>query len=186
MNNSRTAFSRIVILSGSPGTGKSTIARMLAEESSSDKAVHIEVDDFWQSIRKGYIHPWMDGSGDQNETVAEAVAAGARAYSRGRYEVFASGTIGPWFLRPWMDIAKEGVDVRYIILRPDEETTVMRAMARQQREFFPLSAEAIRDVWRSFTDMGQYESHVLDTTDQSIQESAANIKGLLSENRFRL
>ena len=186
MNKNETTFSRIVILSGSPGTGKSTIAQMLAEESVYDKAVHIEVDDFWQSIRKGYIHPWMDGSGDQNQTVAEAVAAGARVYSQGGYEVFAAGTIGPWFLEPWMDIAKAGADVRYIVLRPDEETTVMRATTRQQREFFPLDVGAIRDVWKSFTNMGRYESFVLDTTGQSIEESVTLIKRSLSENRFRL
>ena len=81
---------RIVVISGSPGTGKTTISRILAENSTHEKAVYIEVDDFWQYIRKGYIHPWEGGggAGNQNETVIESAAASAKRFSEGGYEVF--------------------------------------------------------------------------------------------------
>ena len=186
MHIHKTLFSRITIISGSPGTGKSTLSRRLAETSANDKSVHLEIDDFWQAICKGYVHPWLDGSGDQNEIVAMSVAASALAYSKGGYEVFVAGTIGPWLLEPWVDITKQGIDVRYIILRPDQGTTVARATQRQQRDFFPLNVVTIQDVWRSFTNLGQYEAHVLDTTGQSIDESVVIIKEFLLNNQFRL
>lgn len=185
-NNNSSAFPRIVIITGAPGTGKSTVCRILAEKSASDKAVHIEVDDFWQYIRKGYIHPWLDGSGEQNETVVESVAASANIYSEGGYEVYVAGTIGPWFLKPWIDIAETGIDVRYIVLRPDEQTTVLRATERKQREFFPLNSEVLRDLWKSFMHLGKYEKHVLDTTGQTVDESAEVIQKMLFESKFRL
>lgn len=92
---------RIVIISGACGTGKSSSSRLLAEKSPYDCAVHIHSDDFYQYIRKGYIAPWLEGSGKQNEVMIEAVAASAERFSAGGYEVFVDGTIGPWFLEPW-------------------------------------------------------------------------------------
>jgi hypothetical protein len=115
---------RIVLISGSPGTGKTSISRILAETSDYACAVHIHTDDFYQYIRKGYVSPWLNGAGDQNETVIESVVVSAKRFSAGGYEVFVDGVIGPWFLEPWIDIAKEGVDVRYIVLRPSEQETV--------------------------------------------------------------
>lgn len=185
-NNKKVKFARIVIISGSPGTGKTTLSEKLAESSTYDKAVHIEVDDFWQCIRKGYIYPWLDGSGDQNETVVKSVAASAKRYSKSGYEVFVAGTIGPWFLKPWIKIAKKGVDVRYIVLRPDQETTVIRATERQQRDFFPLNIELIKDLWNSFTDIDKYESHFLNTTGQTVDESVSVIHKMLLEGSFRI
>jgi len=177
---------RIVIVSGSPGTGKTSISQVLTEKSLYNRAVHIQVDDFWQCIRKGYIHPWLNDSVDQNETVMKAVAACAAKFSKGGYEVFVDGVLGPWFLKPWIKIAKKGVDVRYIILRPDEDTTVFRAAKRPQREQFPLDAEIVKDVWSGFNNLGKYESHVLDTTGQSIEESTEIIQTMLHGNNYRI
>ena len=177
---------RIVILSGSPGTGKTTIARILAENSAYEKAVHIEVDDFWQFIRKGYIVPWLDDSVNQNDTVMDAVAASAQIYSESGYEVFVAGTIGPWFVELWLEMAQKGIDVRYIILRPSEDATILRATERVQREIFPLNAEIVKDVRSSFTALGIYESNVVDTTSQTVEESVAFIQNLLDNGYFRI
>ena len=43
----------------------------------------------------------------------------------GVYEVYVDGIIGPWFLKPWIQLARAGMDVRYIVLRPDEPTTCL-------------------------------------------------------------
>jgi cytidylate kinase len=177
---------RIVVISGAPGTGKTSVSRILAENSTYDRAVHIHTDDFYQYIRKGYITPWLDGSGDQNNTMIEAAAASAKRFSAGGYEVFVDGVIGPWFLKPWIQISEEGIDVRYIVLRPSEQTTVLRVNNREQNEYFPLSDEVVKNLWRSFTDLGKYESHVLDTTAQTVDESAAHIQKMLLEENFRL
>ena len=69
---------RIVIISGACGTGKSSSSRLLAEKSPYDCAVHIHSDDFYQYIRKGYIAPWLEGSGKQNEVIKN---------SRGRFHI---------------------------------------------------------------------------------------------------
>ena len=177
---------RVVIISGPPGTGKTSISKVLAEKSLHDRAVHIQLDDFWQCIRKGYIHPWLDNSAGQNETVIEAAAASARMFVKSGYEVFVDGVLGPWFLKPWVEIAKSDVDVRYIILRPDEDTTIFRAANRQQREHFPLNSEIIKNVWNSFSNLDKYEPHTLNTTGQTVEESTTIIQSMLLRCNYRI
>jgi cytidylate kinase len=175
---------RISIISGSPGTGKSTIAPILAMSSTYEKAASIELDHFWGYIRKGYILPWENGSGDQNDTVIEAVALSAEKYAQNGYDVYVAGVIGPWFIEPWQKIAKSGIDVRYIILRPCEETTVSRFAER--RDKFSLNAEIVSDLWHNFANLSIYESNVIDTTGQTIEESVSLIKNMINEGCFRI
>ena len=179
-------MSGIVIISGACGTGKSTISRLLAESSLCQYTVHMHTDDFYAYIRKGYIEPWKDESGDQNEVVIHAVTASAKQFIAGGYEVYVDGVIGPWFLKQWLKLAGEGYDVRYVILRPDEESTVFRAANREQREEFPLDSEAVRKMWNMFSELGEYEANVIDTTNQTASESAALIKKLLNDGKFRV
>ena len=45
---------RIIVITGSPGTGKTTTASIVAKESNMDKSVHMHTDDFFHypKIRK--------------------------------------------------------------------------------------------------------------------------------------
>lgn len=65
---------RIVIITGSPGTGKTTIASIIAKESGLEKSVHIRTDDFYHHLCKGAIPPRLPASQGQNEIVVEAIA----------------------------------------------------------------------------------------------------------------
>ena len=47
---------RIVVITGSPGTGKSTTASLVAKESDMDKSVHMRTDDFYHYLSKVAIH----------------------------------------------------------------------------------------------------------------------------------
>ena len=48
---------RIIVITGSPGTGKTTIASIVAKESNMDKSVHMHTDDFFHYLSKGAIPP---------------------------------------------------------------------------------------------------------------------------------
>lgn len=49
---------RIIIITGSPGTGKSTTAPIVAKESNLSKSVHMHTDDFYHYIQKGQYLPF--------------------------------------------------------------------------------------------------------------------------------
>ncbi len=41
---------RIIVITGSPGTGKTTTASIVAKESDMDKSVHMHTDDFFHYL----------------------------------------------------------------------------------------------------------------------------------------
>ena len=176
---------RIVIISGPCGTGKSSVAGMLAENSVYERAVHVHTDDFYGYIRKGYIGPWLAESKDQNTVVAETIAVCAASFAEGGYEVFIDGVIGPWYLEPWIKVAHTGINVYYILLRPDLQTTLLRGVNRKG-PYDLVDPVVIEKMWKEFADTGLYESHVIDTTNHTVKESVKAIKDMLNENKLRI
>ena len=60
---------RIVIITGSPGTGKTTVSAILARESGLEKSVHMHTDDFYHYLSKGAVPPHLPESNSQNQIV---------------------------------------------------------------------------------------------------------------------
>jgi len=172
---------RIVLISGSPGSGKSSVSKKLAENSIYEQAVHMHTDDFYAYIHKGYIPPWLAEAEEQNTVIIEAAAASAARLAAGGYEVIVDGVLGPWFLDPWLKLTQDGFDVRYIILRPSEKATVLRATKRE-KGLALTDVDAVKLMWQCFSDLGTYEPHVIDTTNQNIEETVKTIQKLLDRN----
>ena len=78
---------RIIVITGSPGTGKTTTASIVAKESDMDKSVHMHTDDFFHYLSKGAIPPHLPESNKQNLVVIEAFLEAAKRYARGGYDV---------------------------------------------------------------------------------------------------
>src|SRR5204862_7215634 len=76
-------LSSVLILSGPPGAGKTTVASLLTADA--ERAVHVEADTFFRFVRGGYIDPSTPPSHEQNGVVMRAVADAAAAYAHGGY-----------------------------------------------------------------------------------------------------
>ena len=166
---------RIIVITGAPGTGKTTTASAVAKESDLEKSVHMHTDDFYHYLSKGAIPPHLPESNEQNLIVIEAFLEAAKRYARGGYDVIVDGIIGPWFLKPWQSLVREHYEVHYIILRASKEETLKRAVERSKLDR-KTNIELVETMWEQFCNLGIYESNVIDTTTYSIQETVSAVQ----------
>lgn len=147
----------ILILTGPPGTGKTSTAKALSARSARP-AVHLHADDFWRFIGAGRISPYRPEAHEQNRVVMNALAASALAYAEGGYFVILDGIIGPWFLDSF---AGPGVPIHYVILRASLATTLQRARGRKESD--AIASGPIAALHQQFSELGPLEGHVIDT-----------------------
>ena len=166
---------RIIVITGSPGTGKTTTASIVAKESDMDKSVHMHTDDFFHYLSKGAIPPHLPESNEQNLVVIEAFLEAAKRYARGGYDVIVDGIVGPWFLGPWKALAQEDYEVHYIVLRASKKETMKRAVERSKLDR-KTNIELVETMWEQFSSLGVYESNVIDTTTFTIKDTVSAIK----------
>ncbi len=63
---------RIIIITGSSGTGKTTTAPIVSQKSDVEKSIHMHTDDFYHYLSKSAILPYLPQSNEQNLIVIEA------------------------------------------------------------------------------------------------------------------
>jgi predicted kinase len=177
---------RIVIVSGPPGAGKSTIAQRLAADSSADLATHLYSDDFFNYIRKGLVAPWLTAARPQNIVIMEALISAAATYACGGYEVIVDGIVGPWFLDPWLAAADQHeLDLRYVVLMPSEAATIARAVLRTAPGSL-TDPTVVKGMWNRFHTFAPAAENVIDTTKQKVEETEAEILDGLAHGRFAI
>lgn len=170
----------MIVITGSPGTGKTTISSIVARESNMEKSVHMHTDDFYQFLSKGAIPPYMPESGDQNQIVIEAFLESAKRFARGGYDVIIDGVVGPWFLTPWLGLAREGYEVHYIVLRAGKAETLKRATSRSKLDE-ATNTELVEVMWSQFQNLGVYEANAIDTTNFAIEDTVAAVKAKIAD-----
>ncbi|MFC7340157.1 AAA family ATPase [Saccharopolyspora griseoalba] len=178
------ALAPVVLLTGPPGAGKSTIAPLLADEL--DPSVHLHADDFWACIRTGAVLPYLPEAQRQNEVVIDVLVGAAFGYAAGGYHVIVDGVVGPWFLELFRVAARAaGRPLHYAVLRPQEQEVVRRATGRTAENTL-TEPEPVREMHRQFSDLGELEHHVLDSTDLAPRATADRLLLGIARGAFRL
>lgn len=166
----------VLILTGAPGTGKTTTASILAARAPA--AVHLETDAFFRFICSGYIEPWRPESQAQNQVAMGIAAEAAATYAAAGYFTVVEGIVLPrWFLLPLRNVLrKAGFRAVYAVLR----APLPICLARLERRGGVVDPEAMTKIWTEFEDLGEFEPHAIEISECSPEEAANTLEQVLA------
>jgi adenylate kinase family enzyme len=170
----------LIVVTGPPGAGKSTVARALS--SLFEPSALVAGDQFFAFIDRGYLAPWTAEAHRQNEVVIEASAAAAGRLATGGYTVIYDGVIGPWFLETFR--AATGIaSLHYAILLPPEALCLERVRTRADHGFRDL--DAARHMYTEFASANVDSRHVVVGTEDAA-ELTLRLRRLVQDGSLRL
>ncbi len=148
----------VVVLTGPPGAGKTTVAMELAKRRS--QCVLLDGDSFFNALVSGRIPPRETASDSQNRTVVRSIGAAVAQYAAGGFDVIVDGIIGPWMLD---EFGPSVESFSYVVLRPSEAVAMERAQARSAPAL--VDEGPIAKMYGEFADLAEYEPNVVDSSD---------------------
>lgn len=154
----------LIVVSGPPGSGKSTVAALMAQRFA--RSAHLPGDHFFRYIRGDWKDPSRPEADEQNRLVVQISARAASGYAEAGYTTILDGIYGPWFLDILVE-ATRGAQLHYTILRADLATCIERTVGNSDT---PASEEVVRTMHGHFDQVAQYETYVVDTSAPTPEE----------------
>lgn len=121
-------MSRLLVVAGPPGAGKTTVSTLVSARLS--PSVLLRGDAFFRFLDQGAQEPWRPEAAEQNRTVARASGAAAGRFVEGGFEAVFDGVLGPWFLTDF-HAATGLVELHYVVLLPSVDRCVANVTARE-------------------------------------------------------
>jgi predicted kinase len=178
----------LLLLTGSPGCGKSTVAPLVADRH--EPSVCLDLDWFFAKLRRGAIDPWREEAHSQNRVVLHAAAEAAAAFAGGGYLTVADGILYPFMLDLFATACtRNGVALHYAVLRAPIEVVHQRVQDRRrepQHAHALADAVVVEDLWAQFERQGVEERHLVDVGARRPEEIAGEIDRRLQAGEFRL
>lgn len=172
-------MSGLVLVSGPPGAGKSTVSHALA--GSFPLGMHVPVDDLREWVVGGMAHPigWSDETTRQYELAEDAASETARRYRRAGFVVVIDHCTMPLRLAAWLARTEFGEPLTKVMLLPSLEETRRRNLTRVVKDFDTSVLDPyIPRIHEAFAEMNQEGWVVLDTSSDSVEQTVASIRAL--------
>jgi chloramphenicol 3-O-phosphotransferase len=167
----------VLILSGPPAAGKSTVAQALAERY--DRVAHIDVDTLRHFVTPtGYIAPDRPGWERQQALATRNAAALARNFLEERFAVIIDDVVvTAEHLAQYVEALKPaGAPVHFVRLLPRLEVCLARNAAREPG--LRPSPKRIETVYRAFEAATDLPGATIDSSELSAYETADHLQAL--------
>jgi hypothetical protein len=183
-----TAPATVLLLTGAPGCGKTTVAPLVADLHAPSAC--LDLDWFFAKVRRGRIEPWLPEAHAQNRAVLHAGAAAVAAFARGGYFTVAEGIVYPMMLDLFAEAcAPHEIELHYAVLRAPVGVVQQRVQDRRyEAEHAGALADAgvVEDLWDQFERHGVAARHRVDSGDRTPGAIAEEIERRLGTGGFRL
>lgn len=171
----------LLVITGPPGAGKSSVARVLAYEA--ERSVLVEGDQFFAFLAAGALAPWVSEAHEQNAVVVGAAAAATGSFVTGGFTTVYDGVIRPWSLPAFA--AKTGLtEFDYVMLMPPLRVCLDRVMTRSGHGF--RDAAATTRMYEEFESAGVEDRHVLTLDLEAPNEVAQRVSEARARRELRM
>jgi predicted kinase len=178
----------LLLLTGSPGSGKTTVAPLVADRH--EPSACLDLDWFFAKLRRGAVEPWKTEAHRQNRVVLTAAAEAVSAFARGGYFTVAEGILYPFMLDLFtVACERHHVTPHYAVLRAPIGVARQRARDRRVEPAHAGAlddADVIGELWSQFEEHGVDECHRVDSGRLDPVEVAQEIDRRLAAGDFRL
>jgi chloramphenicol 3-O-phosphotransferase len=166
----------VLILTGPPGAGKSSVAQALAERY--DRVAHVDVDTLRHFITPtGYIAPGKPGFQRQQALAVRNACSLARNFLEERIAVIVDDVVigTPDLERYLSGLQDSGCTVHYVRLLPSLDVCQARNVARREGR---QPSERVERVWREFEAAGPFAGVTIDSSALDAHTTADKLQAL--------
>lgn len=168
-------MSKLYLITGPAGVGKSTVSKRIAE--SLEKSVLLEGDEVYHHVVGGYVSPWKEKN--HLDIFWKVCIDTIKNYLNAGYDVVFNYIIMPKDLKVLQNHFKD-FETKFVVLLVDEKTILKRG--KERREDCQMGDRCLV-LLQNFKDENFKENHILDTTKLSIEET---VNEIINKERFSI
>ncbi len=177
----------LLLLTGSPGTGKTTVAPLVADRH--EPSVCLESRLVLRQDPARRRGAWRPEAHAQNRAVLHAAAEACATFAAEGYVCVAEGILYPFMLDLFSAAGtSRGVALHYAVLRAPVEVVQQRVVDRRvepQHAGALADADVVDDLWAQFERQGVEERHRVDAGGRGPAEVAEEIDRRFRAGEFR-